>query len=371
MSSSKSFDTTKAIQEFYQDFPEHKDDIFFVDSSNGGDYRSITREFHDRAQGAAAKNGAHVNWGYAHDLVRSQDPVTYTMAKDGDVWSYSNKKHPLMDFVGMSLASRHGEIFSRFLLTDYFARQNKYIHSPDLNKKMPDLKFPNDPVYRNNAYWQANTFDHESGHALASFRNVWNTDTRNKDTYNTNRDECFADCFALVRHYQRFGTQTGFTEPCIMDRARLLPYMNHDYAYQHLTLACLQEIAGMGREKLARLTPHETVSLVANVIRHHSLTPTQLAVLSRTANGGNGALHEDGFGGLIAYYAHAALNEKEPWLRPLVNSYFDSVRAFYSLDRGAASELNAASAALKAARKIPANAGFRQTAQTYLQPAMS
>src|SRR5262249_36811020 len=154
-------------------------------------------------------------------------------------------------------------------------------------------------------------------------------------------------------------------EPCIMDRARLLPYMNHDYAYQHLTLACLQEIAGMDREKLAKLSPHETVNLVANVIRHHSLDPTQLAVLSRTANGGNDALHEGGFSGLIDYYAHAALNEKEPWLRPLVQSYFDSVRAFYKLDRDTAAELNAATTALKAGREVQAGAGFRQTTQTY------
>ena len=82
-------------------------------------------------------------------------------------------------------------------------------------------------------------------------------------------------------------------------------------------------------------------------------------------------MHEGGFTGVIHYYAHAALNEKGPWLRPLVQSYFDSVRAYYKLDHNTAAELDAASAALKAGRELRTGKGFRQTAQTYFQPAMA
>ncbi len=96
-SSCECFDTTAAIQQFYRDFPEHKDNIFFVDCCLGGYYRSITRELHDRAQGAAAKADKHVIWDYAHDLVRTGVPVTYTVAKNGDSWYYSNKNTLLMD----------------------------------------------------------------------------------------------------------------------------------------------------------------------------------------------------------------------------------------------------------------------------------
>jgi len=323
------FNTQSAIAEFYQDFPEHAGNIFFIDTTRKSTYRSLVDRFRDAAKATAAAVHGRVNWVYARMLYHDHNPVTYTVGRQGTDWWYSNKTTPLMDFIGMSVANRHGGTFSRFLLTDYFTQQNK--RSPGLDKLMPGTRFPTGDVYRNNAYWKANTFDHECGHALASYMRIWATGKHSRD-FNTNRDESFADAFALIRHYQRFGTDTGFTEPCIMDRARLLPFLNRDYAYKHLTLAALKAVAAMDHEKLARMTPHQAAELAADVVQHHSLSPGQLTALGKIATGGEKVLRKDSFAGLIGYYEQQAVSDREGWLHPLVQSWLESAKEFYELD---------------------------------------
>ncbi len=323
------FNTDTATAEFYRDFPEHAGNVFFIDTTHNATYSSLVNKFRDAAKATAQAVHGRVNWVYAHLLYRDHNPVTYTVGRQGTDWWYSNKTTPLMDFIGMSVASRHGGTFSRFLLTDYFTEQNK--RSPGLDKLMPETRFPAGDVYRNNAYWKANTFDHECGHALASYMKIWATGRHSRD-FNTNRDESFADAFALIRHYQRFGTHTGFTEPAIMDRARLLPFVNRDYAYKHLTLAALKAVAAMDHEALARMTPHQAAEIAADVVEHHSLSPEQLTALGKIAERGENVLKRDGFIGLIGYYEQAAVNDREGWLRPLVQSWLESAKEFYDLD---------------------------------------
>ena len=330
------FNTETAIADFYRDFPEHTGNVFFIDTTHNATYRTLVDRFRDAAKATAAAVHGRVNWAYARMLYRDHDPVTYTVDKKGGDWWYSNRTTPLMDFVGMSVANRHGGTFSRFLLTDYFTQQNR--RSPGFDKLMPKARFPAGAVYRNNAYWKANTFDHECGHALASYMRIWATGPHSRD-FNTNRDESFADAFALIRHYQRFGTDTGFTEPCIMDRARLLPFLNHDYAYKHLTLAALKAVATMDREELARMTPRQAAKIAADVVQHHSLSPEQLTALGKIAEGGEKALKRDGFAGLIGYYEQQAVSDREGWLRPLVQSWLESAKEFYDLDAATARRL--------------------------------
>jgi hypothetical protein len=330
------FNTETAIAEFYRDFPEHAGNVFFIDTTRNATYRSLVDRFRDAAKATAAEVHGRVNWLYARTLYHDHNPVTYAVGKNGADWWYSNKTTPLMDFIGMSVASRHGGTFSRFLLTDYFTQQNK--RSPGLDGLMPKTRFPDAAIYRENAYWKANTFDHECGHALASYMKIWATGKHSRD-FNTNRDESFADAFALIRHYQRFGADTGFTEPAIMDRARLLPFLNRDYAYKHLTLAALKAVAAMDHNKLARLTPRQAAAVAADVVEHHSLTPAQLTALGKIAAGGEKVLKREGFADLIGYYEQAAVNDREGWLQPLVQSWFESAKEFYELDTATAKRL--------------------------------
>lgn len=109
--------------------------------------------------------------------------------------------------------------------------------------------------------------------------------------------ECIADAYALLRHYQRFGTDAPLTSPCANPLARADNMIFHNDRF-HATTFMLQEIiARKDQIDVAHLTPQQTADLArsfalayapsAALVQdvYDALKPVRTAAAPRLENG--------------------------------------------------------------------------------------
>lgn len=160
-----------------------------------------------------------------------------------------------------------GEGWHKTFLIDYFNRQV----STAVYYMLPRAVVPEDPAFRNDAYWAHHVFDHECGHALLHRHPLWNEFP--KRLYRPHADECFADLYAALRHIQRFGEDTGFRHAVLLSRARLLPGIDALYARQHMTAACLLALEDMKPDaaRIRTLGPEQTMETALRLMLDSAL----------------------------------------------------------------------------------------------------
>jgi hypothetical protein len=113
------------------------------------------------------------------------------------------------------------------------------------------------------------TFDHEIGHMLG------HDDSEN----NPNMRESIADAYAVIRHFQRFGTDAASITNLIGLRAVEMIFVRTNG--DHFTSAVVQQIfADKDKTDFAALTPAETVALARTYAAAHTLHPVSLRRIS-------------------------------------------------------------------------------------------
>lgn len=155
-----------------------------------------------------------------------------------------------------------GRSFGHFFLTHYF---NKKV---DQNYALPAPRSVLSGPITNDSYWLSQVFDHEVGH-MHFYDGARHLLTRDAPADN----ECFADCYALVRHFQRFGTDTGFAAALINSRARLLGFMHRDYARIHMTAMATHFLSrNINKDLLKKSAPKDAIEIAAQAVNASRLS---------------------------------------------------------------------------------------------------
>lgn len=114
-------------------------------------------------------------------------------------------------------------------------------------------------------YEQTFNFDHESAHAI----NRYGSSFGNSSTVVR---ESFADCYASLRHWQRFGLDTGAVENLIIERLKYAMFKlghNKNHDLEHFTSPALEYLLTL-RDKIDIdvLTPEETVHIAIEAAKY-------------------------------------------------------------------------------------------------------
>jgi hypothetical protein len=256
------FDLKQATEDFYRDFPALKAALIVVDIAG-------TPETQLETLAAALRGRRDITFNpkQAESLLRNRGPsVAHLVNDDGDL------REPDIEDAGMPLVTflfTHGgapadKSYSEVLLRDYFLQQcslRAYYERRDA------IAIPDGEPFRNDDYWLYKVFDHEAAHVL--FKHL-----RAAACFGArggNFEECVSDSYALIRHIQRFGGDTGFGRAMIMNRARLIPAMDTPYARAHMTVSCIEAVAAMDPAELQGLTPEQTFTLALRIADRHAL----------------------------------------------------------------------------------------------------
>lgn len=249
-----SLDLEKAIAEFYEDFPEHKKDVFILNH-----------------QKFASGQDAVKNIAPALDALKAECPeAKLPFAKSIAAGMFAGKLPCSVNITGNFLSQKPEEpIFGRIVIPagdEFSARLMKSIfvsNDPVANDVFPVMK----DEFNNTEMWQRYVLDHELGHAVTQL-------SLNKQSMKVsslgNKAECEADVYSMIRHYQRYGHDSTFPE-----YVRDLRNMNaiHKGDVTHWTVRALNELIEMNREgKLANLTPHQARDLAVDIAARNHLS---------------------------------------------------------------------------------------------------
>lgn len=105
---------------------------------------------------------------------------------------------------------------------------------------------------------QAFNLDHETAHVISRYG----------DSYNRSFivRESFADCYAALRHWQRFGTETGAIENLSLERLKHAMFKND---IEHFTSPALEQLIRMRNDfDLDKLSPAETVRIAIEAAKY-------------------------------------------------------------------------------------------------------
>jgi hypothetical protein len=247
-------DLAAAIREFYSDFPEHKHDVFILN------HQAYARG-RDAIEALAPQIAA----------LEARHPEAKTgMAKSFALGGFEGKM-PMSVNISESMFNRKSEsrIFGRIVIPagdQFSATLLKSIFVA--GDHQPNARFPAmDAVHNNTEMWQRYVLDHELGHAVTML-------TLDKQSMKTssfgNKAECEADAYAMIRHYQRYGSGSSFPE-----YVRDLRNMNavHKMDVTHWTSRAVQKVIDLNREdKLKDLTPQQARDLAVKIAREVHLS---------------------------------------------------------------------------------------------------
>lgn len=157
--------------------------------------------------------------------------------------------------------------FGKFLLTDYFCAKVQE------NRALPPPAPSPVEGFNMEQYWETLIFDHESGHRLY---------LSSKAHLSAHENECVSDVYSLLRHYQRFGTETGFPQALLKARGRLIGFMNEEYSSNHMTAVCLNHvIEKVDKAQLVAMPPRKIWALALEIVTEKALTRAQSDNLHR------------------------------------------------------------------------------------------
>lgn len=249
-------DYTAAIAEFYREFPQHKKDVFILNpqaATTGKEAVALIAPALDDLQ--AANKSAMV-------------PFSRSLGETAFM-----KKIPMSVNITDSPFARKAEavIYGRIVMPagdEFTAQKLKALftgHSvgENSNARYPAMK----EEFNNTEMWQRYVLDHELGHALTML-------SINKQSMKTssigNRAECEADCYSMIRHYQRYGAQSEFPE--FVSELRNFNAV-HKGDVIHWTSPALDEVIALNKQgKLANLTPAEARDLAVDIAQRRHLS---------------------------------------------------------------------------------------------------
>ncbi len=300
------FDLYQAAENFYREFPARKADTIIADVNGTAD------ELRERMRGIYTYADRRIP-GWMDDwLLRNASPSVKHLACDDD----GNFHDPDVEDAGQIDAmvmlspagAPKGKTVSESILRDYFLRHASLrAHYRNNNMVIPD-----EPGFDNDDYWLWKVFDHESAHVLFAR----DPQARRSGGMSPHFEESVCDSYALIRHCQRFGADTGFDRALILNRARLIPDMRTPYARAHMTVACLEAVRVMDRQELISLSPQQSFDRAVKIAREHALSRELISQFCDAAFGARDLKIRE----LAPYYAKSGLPPA------LVGDYIESQR---------------------------------------------
>lgn len=249
-----SLNLAKAIAEFYEDFPEHRNDVFIL---NHQTFATGKAAVDDLAPQLAALQEAYpaAKMGFAKSLALGMFEGKLPCSVNISESTFNNK--PDMQIFGRIVVPA-GDEFSATLMKSIFVS----------NDPLPNTKFPTMSAEHNNTeMWHRYVLDHELGHAVT----MLNIDKQSMKTSSFgNKAECEADAYAMIRHFQRYGADSTFPQ-----YVRDLRNMNvvHKGDVIHWTSRAIDRVIEMNAEgKLANMTPQQARDTAQQIAREVHLS---------------------------------------------------------------------------------------------------
>ncbi len=249
-----SLNLAAAIKEFYQDFPEHKKDVFILNHQAFATGKEAVESIAPELQDLQARNpGAKMGFAKSLSLgmFEGKLPCSVNIAE-----SQFNNKAESQIFGRIVIPA--GDEFSASLMKSIFVSND-----PLLNSEFPIMR----EEYNNTEMWHRYVLDHELGHAVT----MLSIDKQSMKTSSFgNKAECEADAYAMIRHYQRYGADSTFPE-YVSD----LRNMNvvHKGDVIHWTSRAVDRVIDMNKKGLLKdLTPQQSRDLAVQIAKEEHLS---------------------------------------------------------------------------------------------------
>jgi|GEM_PF-1432954 len=244
-----SLDLAKAIAEFYQDFPEHKNDVFILNHQVFATGKAAVDDLAPQLAGLQAAY-PQAKMGFAKSLALGMFEGKLPCSVNISESTFNNK--PDVQIFGRIVVPA-GDEFSATLMKSIFVS----------NDPLPNGKFPTMAAEHNNTeMWHRYVLDHELGHAVT----MLNIDKQSMKTSSFgNKAECEADAYAMIRHFQRYGADSTFPQ-----YVRDLRNMNvvHKGDVIHWTSRAIDRVIEMNAAgKLQSMTPQEARDTAQQIAR--------------------------------------------------------------------------------------------------------
>ncbi len=305
------FDTQRAIHAFYQEFPDARGEIFFLDAGLGATLDDALQNLPASLQ-AECRADETLKAAYAETA-----PYPYTMVS-GD------RKAAVIVLPPANFAGRP---YHEFLLSEAFRRATA---GHPVGQSIPAFKMPAAASAREASSWMQFFFDHETAHAMLALSAPQSVGWRDHAL------ETHADLYAMMRHYKREGTATGFDDAVIKYRAQNLLYvLDH-----HMTAQSLRKLA-TERNTLpwAQISAPQLLQESVNALGRHYPTTPQIIAMSDTARRGGAALIGAGFTAALEAFGKAAREQGE-FPQTLANDALLGVEKYLQLDADESRVLN-------------------------------
>lgn len=249
-----SLNLAKAIAEFYQDFPEHKNDVFILNHQTFATGKAAVDNL-SRELAALQEANPTAKMGFAKSLALGMFEGKLPCSVNISESTFNNK--PDIKIFGRIVIPA-GDEFSATLMKSIFVS----------NDPLPNGKFPTMAAAHNDTeMWHRYVLDHELGHAVT----MLNIDKQSMKTSSFgNKAECEADAYAMIRHFQRYGADSSFPQ-----YVRDLRNMNvvHKGDVIHWTSRAIDRVIEMNAEgKLKNMTPQEARDTAVQIAREVHLS---------------------------------------------------------------------------------------------------
>lgn len=250
----KSLDLAEAIKEFYRDFPEHKNDVFILNHQKFPTGKEAVADISPALDAIKAANPA------------AKLPFAKSMAMgmfEGKLPCSVNISESMMN------AKPDSKIFARVVIPagdEFSAKLMKSIFVA--GDPLPNANFPVMPdKYNNTEMWHRYVLDHELGHAVTQL----NTDKQAMKVSSLgNRAECEADAYSMIRHYQRYGSDSTFPE-YVAELRNINAVHKGDIV--HWTTRAVDEVIELNKQgKLEGLTPQQARDLSVEIAQRCHLS---------------------------------------------------------------------------------------------------
>lgn len=256
-------DLDAAIREFYEEFPARAQDTFILNQSR-----------HDTGRAAVASYQKKVA-----DLLTLNPDAGVKMASGLAAMMFEGQ---LPSSVQISAPIFNGQkdtaIYGRYVMPagmGFSARMLRSIFAA--NDFMPATAYPVLPAKLNDTdMWQRYVLEHELGHALT----MQNIDKQAQKTVSlVNKNECAADAYAMIRHFQRYGADSAFPA-YIRDIRNMNAVQKCDI--DHWTVRALNTVIALNAKgRLMALTPDQSVDLALQIADAAALSADAQANMTR------------------------------------------------------------------------------------------
>lgn len=250
----KPLDLTAAIAEFYAEFPERRVDTFILDHTAHKKGRAAVDAYADDAAAlqekfpkAKVKRAVNMAAGFFEGCLPVSVSITESL--------FNNR--PDIEIFGRFVCPA-GEEFSARLLKSIFIAGDAFDNN--LFPVMEDR-------FNNTEMWQRYVLDHELGHAI-TVDSIERSEAKTVSI--ANRRECEADAYAMIRHFQRYGSDSGF--PAYIRDVRNMNVV-HKGDVTHWTPRAIDRVIALNESgALHNLSPQQSRDLAVKIAAEVALS---------------------------------------------------------------------------------------------------